>query len=216
MILILLGSPGAGKGTQAVLLSKVFGIETICTGDLLRAAVKAETALGKEAKSYIDRGELVPDKLVTSMVEEKIAKLTDDKGFILDGFPRNTQQAMAIDGILKKRSLGLDWAIYLAASEGTIIQRLSGRRICQICGANFHIKNLPPKVAGICDNCGSKLIQRDDDKPGTIANRIKVYESQTKDLIDYYKKRKKLKEFSGDLNAEEVLVLLKQFLRSEE
>ncbi|MBU2541872.1 MAG: adenylate kinase [Candidatus Omnitrophica bacterium] len=211
MRIILLGSPGAGKGTQAVLLSKKFNIPHISTGDLLRQAVRNETSLGKEAKSYIDRGVLVPDNLVTLLVENKLEAIDAGKGFILDGFPRNIQQAIAVDAILKKLSTVIDWVIYLKASEETIIQRLSGRRVCKDCGVNFHIKNLPPKNEGICDNCGGRLIQRDDDKLSTIKNRIKTYEQQTKDLVEYYQKKEKLKEVSGDLSAEDALTQLEKF-----
>lgn len=216
MRLILLGPPGAGKGTQALLLSKTFDIPHISTGDLLRAAVREQTTLGKEAKSYIDSGQLVPDRLVTSIVEERLSNIGMHKGFILDGFPRNIFQAKAIDAFLTQKSEDIDWVIYLDASNEIIVQRLSGRRVCENCSINFHIKNLPPKKQGICDNCGHKLIQRDDDKAVTISNRIKIYESQTKELIDYYKKREILKEVSGDLSSEVVLVRLKQFLKVEQ
>ncbi len=214
MRIVLLGSPGAGKGTQAVLLAKKFDIVHISTGDLLRAAVRDQTALGKEAKAYIDRGELVPDNLLTSLVQNNFANVDVKKGFILDGFPRNIQQAIAVDEILTKFSTAIDWVIYLKASEPVIIQRLSGRRVCKVCGANFHIKNLVPKKEGICDHCGGALIQRDDDKFETIQNRIKTYEEQTKDLISYYQRKEKLKEVSGDLNAQAVLAQLEKFFRS--
>lgn len=214
MRIILLGPPGAGKGTQAVLLSKNFNIPHISTGDLLRQAVKDKTPLGLEAKAYIDQGALVPDKLVTSLVQEKLASIDMDKGFILDGFPRNIQQAQAIDEILAGYEKDIDWVIYFKTSEETIIQRLSGRRVCKNCGANFHIKNVPPKIPGVCDNCGGQLYQRDDDKPATVQKRIKTYELQTKDLIAYYKNKSKLKEFSGDLAAEELFALLQKLFAS--
>jgi adenylate kinase len=212
MKIILLGPPGAGKGTQAVLISKGCGLPHVSTGDLLRQAVKAGTPLGKEAKAYIDKGELVPDKLVTSLVKEKLASIDVDKGFILDGFPRNIQQAQDVDTILQGYNRDIDWVIYLKTSESTIIQRLSGRRVCKNCGANFHIKNVPSKVDGICDNCGGPLFQRQDDKPETVANRIKIYYSQTRDLIEYYRKKGKLKEFSGDLSSEGLFALLQKLI----
>ncbi len=214
MRLILLGPPGAGKGTQAVILSKKFNIAHIATGDLLRQAVKDKTPLGEEAKSYIDKGELVPDNLVTSLVEEKIKNIDTEKGFILDGFPRNITQAQEIDKFLKNQSREINWVIYLKTKEKTIIQRLSGRRVCQNCAGVFHIKNVPPKKDGICDYCVGKLIQREDDKPVTIKNRIKIYQEQTKGLINYYTEKGKLKEFSGDLNAESLLVLLQKLITS--
>ncbi|MEW6008911.1 MAG: adenylate kinase [Candidatus Omnitrophota bacterium] len=212
MRLILLGPPGAGKGTQAALLSRKFDIPHISTGDLLRQAVKEETALGKEAKTYIDKGELVPDNLVTSLVGEKLENINIEKGFILDGFPRNIAQAQEIDKFLKSRNKIIDWVIYLKTKESTIIQRLSGRRVCKNCAKIFHIKNVPPKKEGICDYCGGALIQREDDMPSTIKNRIKIYQEQTKDLIDYYEEKAKLKEFSGDLDAGSLLALLQKFL----
>lgn len=214
MRLILLGPPGAGKGTQAALLSKKFNLAHISTGDLLRQAVKDQTTLGKEAKSYIDKGELVPDNLVTSLVQDKIKNIDIEKGFILDGFPRNIAQAQDIDKFLKDQAKEINWVIYLKTKESTIISRLSGRRVCQNCAAVFHVKNVPPKKEGICDYCAGKLTQRDDDKPATVKNRIKIYQEQTKDLIDYYIKLGKSKEFSGDLDAESLLVLLQKLFTS--
>ncbi len=214
MRLILLGPPGAGKGTQAVLLSKNFAIPHISTGDLLRQAVKNQTPLGKKAKSFIDKGDLVPDDLVTTLVEEKLSNIDLEQGFILDGFPRNKNQAETVDKFLTASNSKIDWVIYLATDTQTIIQRLTGRRVCQNCGANFHVKNVPPKEEGICDSCGGKLYQRDDDKLETVKNRIKTYELQTKDLIDYYRQKGNLKEISGSLSSEEVLAFLRKLLKS--
>lgn len=215
MKLILLGPPGAGKGTQAAILSKEFSLVHIATGDLLRQAVKQQTALGKKAKSFIDKGELVPDNLVTTLIEERLVNIDMNKGFILDGFPRNIDQAQTIDKFLKEHSSAIDWVIYLSADEATIIQRLTGRSVCQNCGANYHVKNIPPKIEGICDACGGKLIQRDDDKIETVKNRIKIYDLQTKDLINYYKDMGNLKEISGNLDAEKVLGILKKMLKKQ-
>lgn len=211
---ILLGPPGAGKGTQAVLLTKKFNLPHISTGDLLRQAVKQQTPLGVEAKSYIDKGELVPDNLVTNLVKDKLTSIDMEKGFILDGFPRNISQAESLDIFLDSNHKPIDAVIYLATEENVIIQRLSGRRVCQSCEANFHIKNVPPKKEGICDNCGAKLIQRNDDKPQTIKNRIKIYNEKTKDLIEYYRRKNKLKQVSGGLESEKVLALLQNFLKT--
>lgn len=214
MRLILLGPPGAGKGTQAVLLSKNFSVPHISTGDLLRQAVKNQTPLGKKAKSFIDKGDLVPDDLVTTLVEEKLSNIDLAKGFILDGFPRNKNQAEAVDKFLTANNSKIDWVVYLATDTQTIIQRLTGRRVCQNCGANFHVKNVPPKKEGICDSCGGKLYQRDDDKLETVKNRIKTYELQTKDLIDYYRQEGNLKEISGTMSSEEVLAYLRELLKN--
>lgn len=214
MRLILLGPPGAGKGTQAVLLSKNFDVVHISTGDLLRQAVKNQTPLGKKAKSFIDKGDLVPDDLVTTLVEEKLSNIDLGKGFILDGFPRNRNQAESVDKFLIASNSKIDWVIYLATDTETIIQRLTGRRVCQNCGANFHVINVPPKKDGICDSCGGKLYQRDDDKLETVKNRIKTYESQTKDLIAYYRQKGNLKEISGSLGSEEVLAFIRKLLNN--
>lgn len=207
MRLVLLGAPGAGKGTQAKLLCEKLGLAHISTGDMLREAVKSGSDLGKEAKGYMDRGELVPDELIIKMLNERIARDDVKQGFILDGFPRTENQAKALDEAVKGKS-EIDLAIDLNASEEVIVQRLTGRRICKFCGAIFHIKNKPPKQQDVCDECGGALYQRDDDKEETIRNRLKVYNSQTSSLIEYYKKQDKLETVSGDLNAEEVFKIL--------
>lgn len=198
MRIILLGPPGAGKGTQAKNLSERLGIPHISTGDLLRQNVKENTKLGKEAKKFMERGELVPDNLVTQMLITHINSSNPKDGFILDGYPRNIAQAKLLDKILNQRAKDNDYVIYLDTSEPVIIQRLSGRLVCGICGKNYHIKNMPPKYDMVCDKCGSLLAQRVDDQEETVKKRLDVYLRETASLIDYYEKRKKLYRISAD------------------
>lgn len=186
MKLIFLGPPGVGKGTQAVLLSEKYNIPQISTGAVLRQSVEDKDELGLEAKKYMDKGELVPDDVVIGIVRNKIADLP--KGFILDGFPRTIAQASELDKMLDSLDYSIDAVIQIAADDEILVERLSGRRTCKECGANYHIKNKQPKKAGICDECGSKLIIRDDDQPESIRNRLKVYNDQTAPLISYTKK----------------------------
>ncbi len=185
MNLIFLGPPGVGKGTVAKLLLKDLAIPQISTGDLLREAVKENSPLGKEAKSYMDSGKLVPDNLVIDLIKKRISNEDCKKGFILDGFPRTIPQAES----LEINNIKIDKVLNFIASKKTIIERLSGRRICKNCNAIYHIKNIPPKKEGVCDKCGGKLIQRDDDKPEAIERRLEVYKKQTEPLIEYYKKK---------------------------
>jgi adenylate kinase len=194
MRLIFLGAPGAGKGTYAGVLCKELGIPTISTGDILRANVKQGTALGQEAKSYMDRGALVPDDLVTRMLGGRLAEADTKPGFILDGFPRTIQQAQALDKILLEQKLKLTAVVNIDVPREVIIRRLTGRRMCPGCGANYNVNtNLKPKVEGVCDKCGKALITRTDDTEATINHRLEVYESQTAPLIDYYGKTGLLK-----------------------
>lgn len=212
MRIILLGQPGAGKGTQAVLLSEKLGLVHISTGDILREAVKAKTELGSQAKSFMDKGELVPDDIIIKVILERLSKPDIKKGIILDGFPRTVNQAQALDEALKGKS-EIDLVINLNASEQVIVERLTNRRICRKCGAIFNLKNKPPKRQGICDICGGDLYQRDDDKEETVKNRLKVYNKQTSSLIKYYEDQGKLEEVSGDLDAEAVFkILSKKFV----
>lgn len=208
MNLVLFGAPGAGKGTQAKLLSEKLGLKHISTGDLLREELKKNSDLGSQAKKFIEAGELVPDSLVTKLIEQEILSLNHNKGFILDGFPRNLSQAKDLDRILQEHRLLIDLAIYLEATQDTIIQRLSGRRVCKKCFANFHIVNKPPKKENICDYCGAELYQRPDDKEETIKNRLKVYLESCSSLIGYYKSQGKLLEVNADLDAEGVFQIL--------
>jgi adenylate kinase len=205
MYLVLLGPPGAGKGTQSKKLSVAVGLPHIATGDLLRENVKGQTPLGLKAKDYMDRGLLVPDELVASMLKERFSKPDVKKGFILDGYPRNFNQAKTLDEILIPKALDIDMVMYLETSDAVIIQRLGGRLVCSSCGLNFHIKNMPPKKSGICDNCGGKLYQRSDDNEETIKKRIEIYKEEVSSLIDYYEKKGLLQRISADVDAGVVL-----------
>jgi len=186
MRLVLLGAPGAGKGTQAKKLIEKHGIPQISTGDLLRAAVKDGTPLGKEAKSYMDSGGLVPDSVVLGMVEERLKQDDCKKGYILDGFPRNTAQAEALDKILDGMNMAMTAAVSVDVPSEDLMKRLTGRRTCKSCGQMYNVYFSAPKAEGVCDKCGGELYQRDDDKEDTINNRLKVYEDQTAPLIKYY------------------------------
>ncbi|MFC1576181.1 adenylate kinase [Candidatus Omnitrophota bacterium] len=209
MNLVLLGPPGAGKGTQAQVLSREFGVLHVSTGDMLREAVKKGTGVGKEAKDYMDRGELVPDSIVISIVIARLFERDAENGFLLDGFPRTVEQADKLDNALDKAGKKLDMVLYFKTSPKTSIERLTGRRVCSVCGANFHIRNMPPKKEGICDYCNGKLIQRKDDTEATIKNRLVVYENETATLIDYYRRKGVLHEVSGDLGVDELFNVLK-------
>jgi len=202
--LVFLGAPGAGKGTQAKRLVEKYGIPQISTGDLLRAAVAAGTALGKEAKSYMDRGELVPDSVVLGMVKERLSQDDCKKGFILDGFPRNVAQAESLDKMLAEMNMPLDIALNLDVPFDDLMKRLTGRRTCKSCGQMYNVYYSPSKVEGKCDKCGGELFQRDDDKEETIKKRLDVYRAQTEPLIDYYSKKGILKSVSGTGSIDEI------------
>jgi adenylate kinase len=194
---VLLGPPGAGKGTQAKLLHDEFGACQISTGDILRKAVAEQTTLGKEASGYINRGALVPDDVIVNLVAERLKERDCENGFILDGFPRTIPQAEGLDRILKSAGLSLNGVLSVQVPERIIIERLAGRRTCRSCGALSHMVFNPPKKAGVCDRCGGELYQRDDDREETIANRLKVYEKQTAPLANYYRERGLLREIDG-------------------
>jgi adenylate kinase len=215
MKMVLLGPPGAGKGTQAKVLSVRLELPHISTGDLLRQNVKDATSLGKEAKDYMDKGLLVPDELVAKMLKERFLKPDINSGFILDGYPRTLNQAKTLDLLLKDVGSGIDAVIYLETSEAVVVQRLSGRLVCSSCGLNFHATNMPPKVKGVCDNCKGSLYQRSDDKEETVRKRLEVYNREVAALIEYYEKEKKLYRISADLSAEivlnEIIDLAKKF-----
>lgn len=208
MRLVLLGPPGAGKGTQAVMLSERLHFLHLSTGDILRENVKQGTVIGKKAKAFMEKGELVPDDIVIEMMLEKIKTSDKDKGFILDGFPRTIYQTKKLDAELEKLGLPIGLVVYFKTSIDVVIFRLTGRRLCKNCGANYHIVNMPPKKQGICDKCGSELYQRKDDNEETIKKRLDVFDTQTRELINYYKEKGILKEISGDLDAEKVYELL--------
>lgn len=206
MNIVLLGAPGAGKGTQAQKLVEEFGVAHISTGDLLRAAVKAGTKLGVKAKEYMDAGQLVPDKLVVDLVKERLAADDAKKGFILDGFPRNTAQAVTLDSALADMGLSLDAALLVDVKAEVIVERLSSRRTCRDCGYTA------PGGVDVCPSCGGEMYQRDDDKPETIQNRLNVYESQTAPLVDYYKGKGLLKVVDGDRPVDDVYADVKELL----
>ena len=197
MHIILMGPPGAGKGTQAVNLVKRYGLLHISTGDMFREAVKEGTPLGKEAKSYMDAGKLVPDEVTIGIVRERLSKPDCKKGFILDGFPRTVKQADALSEILKDNGMKLTAVVNISAPIQDLLERAVGRRICKNCGHSFHVKFHPTKVEGVCDDCGGATYQRADDSEETMKSRLSVYESSTRPLIEYYKKAGVYKEIDG-------------------
>jgi len=204
MRIVLLGAPGAGKGTQAKKLIEKYGMPQISTGDLLRAAVAAGTPLGKEAKSYMDKGELVPDSVVLGMVEERLKQDDCKKGYILDGFPRNTAQAETLDKMLVSLNMPLTAALSVDVPFEDLMKRLTGRRTCKSCGQMYNVFFKPPKKEGTCDKCSSDLFQRDDDKEATIKKRLEVYSAQTEPLIGYYKNKGILKSVAGTGSIDEI------------
>lgn len=212
MYILLMGPPGAGKGTQAERLIREYGIPQISTGDMFRAAVKSGTALGKEAKSYMDKGALVPDSVTVGIVKERLAQDDCRKGWILDGFPRTTAQAAALDSILHDMGISLTAVLSINANREDLVRRVSGRLVCRKCGASFHKDFRPPKVAGVCDNCGGELYQRADDNEKTIRQRLAVYDEKTKPLIDYYKASGCYYEINGNQSMDEVFADIKQAL----
>lgn len=188
MKLILLGAPGAGKGTQAEIISKHLSVPTISTGNIIRAALKAQTEMGIKAKEFIDKGLLVPDDVVIGIVRERLKENDCKNGFILDGFPRTVPQAQALDDM----GVEIDRVIDIQVPDEKIVQRLSGRRVCGSCGASYHLLYKKPAEDGVCDDCGAQLVQRSDDKEDTILERLKVYHEQTEPLVDFYRKKNKL------------------------
>ena len=215
MRLIFLGPPGVGKGTQAVKLSQKYGIPHISTGDALREAVARKTEIGLKAKSYMDRGALVPDEVVIGIIRERLDRDDCRSGFILDGFPRTVKQAEALDEILKTMRMELDAVLNVEAPDDVIIERLSGRRTCRSCGRVYHIIYMPPKKEGVCDVCGGELYQRDDDKPEAIARRLQVYKEQTAPLIEYYEGKGKLHRIDGSQDVDGVFRQITGLLEGE-
>ena len=204
MKIIMLGAPGAGKGTQAKMIAAKYGVPHISTGDIFRANIKNGTELGAKAKEYMDKGALVPDELTCDLVVDRIHQDDCAKGFVLDGFPRTIPQAEALEKALAKDNEKMDYAIDIEVPDESIVKRMSGRRACVNCGATYHIVSAPPKVEGICDHCGGKLTTRDDDKPETVQKRLTVYHEQTQPLIDFYKKTGILHSVDGTKQLDEV------------
>ena len=204
MNIILMGLPGAGKGTQASEIVKKFPIPHISTGDMFRKAIKDETDLGKEAKSYMDRGELVPDEVTVGIVKERISEDDAKKGFLLDGFPRTIEQAEALNSIMSELDRNIDAVINIEVPEEELMNRLTGRRICEKCGTTYHLVFNPPKVDGICDIDGGKLYQREDDNPETVSNRLSVNVKQSKPILEYYNNKGVLKNIDGSKDIDEV------------
>ena len=204
MKIIMLGAPGAGKGTQAKMIADKYQIPHISTGDIFRANIKNGTELGKKAKEYMDQGLLVPDELVVDLVVDRLAQEDCANGCVLDGFPRTIPQAEALDAALAAKGEAIDYAIDVDVPDENIINRMSGRRACVACGATYHIVHIPTKVEGICDRCGEGLILRDDDKPETVKKRLDVYHAQTQPLIDYYTAKNVLKSVDGTVAMNEV------------
>ena len=201
---IFLGPPGAGKGTQAQALAKEWGVPHVATGDMLREAVAAKTPLGLEAKRHMDSGGLVPDDVVIGLVGERLARPDAKAGVVLDGFPRTLAQAEALDALFARTGLTLDRVIFFDVSRAELLRRLTGRRVCRVCGRTFHLVSAPPKVAGKCDVCGGELYQRTDDSEATVGTRLDVYEKQTSPLLDYYRSRKLLATIAGEGSVAQV------------
>ena len=213
MNIILLGPPGAGKGTQAKRLERDYGIPQLATGDMLRAAVASGSELGQQAKKVMDAGELMPDELMVQMIEDRIAQDDCKNGFILDGFPRTTAQAEALDRMLEKRGTRLDHVIELKVDEEALVDRITGRYSCAKCGAGYHDRYQQPKVAGVCDHCGStEFKRREDDNEETVRSRMQAYRDQTAPILPYYEKQGKLKQVDGMADIDEVTQQIKRIL----
>ena len=212
MKIIMLGAPGAGKGTQAKMIADKYGVPHISTADIFRANIKNGTELGMEAKKYMDQGLLVPDELTVRILLDRVAQDDCKNGYVLDGFPRTIPQAEVLDSELTKLGDHIDYAINVDVPDENIVKRMSGRRACLTCGATYHIEHVPPKKEGICDVCGSELVLRDDDKPETVKNRLNVYHEQTQPLIDFYTEKGVLKTVDGTVPMEEVFAAITAIL----
>jgi adenylate kinase len=215
MYIIMLGAPGAGKGTQADVLAKETGLPRIASGDLFRQALGEKTELGLLAKSYMDRGELGPDEITIKMILERISLPDCASGCLFDGFPRTLEQAEALDKFLAEQGKGIDKAVYIKVAEEELMKRLSGRWICRNCQTPYHMVTSPPKTPGICDKCGGELYQRPDDKEETVRERLKVFFSQTVPILDYYRKQSKLIEVNGNRTIQEVANETRSLLKAE-
>lgn len=212
MRLLLMGAPGAGKGTQAALLKNAYNIPHVSTGDMFREAIKLNSELGKKVKAYMDKGELVPDSVTVEVMGDRLAKDDCKDGFLLDGYPRTLKQGQELDLLLKRLNIKLDKVFNFVVKEEILIRRILGRRVCKKCGAGYHVDTLKPKVEGVCDVCGGELISRKDDTYETIKNRISVYEKQTKPLVEYYEKQDLLVELDGSKDLNETFVEIKDIL----
>ena len=212
MKIIMLGAPGAGKGTQAKMIAEKYSVPHVSTGDIFRANSKNGTELGKEAKKYMDQGLLVPDELTVKILLDRVAQDDCKNGYVLDGFPRTIPQAQVLDKALSELDDAIDYAINVDVPDENIIRRMGGRRACLTCGATYHVEHIPPKKEGICDACGSELVLRDDDKPETVKNRLDVYHKQTQPLIDFYEAKGILKSVDGTVPMEDVFAAITEIL----
>ena len=212
MKIIMLGAPGAGKGTQAKMIAEKYSVPHVSTGDIFRANIKNGTELGKEAKKYMDQGLLVPDELTVKILLDRVAQDDGKNGYVLDGFPRTIPQAQVLDKALSELDDAIDYAINVDVPDENIIRRMGGRRACLTCGATYHVEHIPPKKEGICDACGSELVLRDDDKPETVKNRLDVYHKQTQPLIDFYEAKGILKSVDGTVPMEDVFAAITEIL----
>ncbi len=212
MKIIMLGAPGAGKGTQAKMIAEKYSVPHISTGDIFRANIKNGTQLGMEAKKYMDQGLLVPDELTVKILLDRVAKEDCAGGYVLDGFPRTIPQAQVLDNALKELDDQIDFAINVDVPDENIVRRMGGRRACLSCGATYHIEHIPPKKEGVCDACGKDLVLRDDDKPETVKNRLDVYHQQTQPLIDFYEKKGILRTVDGTVDMKDVFAAITAIL----
>ena len=208
----MLGAPGAGKGTQAKMIAEKYKIPHVSTGDIFRANIKNGTELGMEAKKYMDQGLLVPDELTVKILLDRVAQDDCVDGYVLDGFPRTIPQAKVLDDALTKLGEKIDYAINVDVPDESIVRRMSGRRACLKCGATYHVEHIPPKKENVCDTCGSDLVLRDDDKPETVLNRLKVYHDQTQPLIDFYTEKGVLKTVDGTVDMKDVFTAITDIL----
>lgn len=212
MKIIMLGAPGAGKGTQAKMIAEKYSVPHISTGDIFRANIKNGTELGMEAKKYMDQGLLVPDELTVKILLDRVANDDCKNGYVLDGFPRTIPQAEVLDKALTELGDQIDYAVNVEVPDEKIIKRMGGRRACLSCGATYHIEHIPPKTEGICDTCGKELVLRDDDKPETVKNRLDVYHKQTQPLIDFYSAKGVLKTVDGTVDMKDVFAAITAIL----